>query len=465
MALYYLASYLESRGHDVQVFDASLGPILKIGNVYRYGLSSEEVDIFLKGQSFDLAGISCSFTARWPFVKKMAIQLKELFPKVPVIVGGLFPTYAWEECLQTTSAVDAIILGEGEKSFALLADGLQHGKSFNDACREVDGISWRESDGFRTNSKNLYIDNLDSLPFPAWHLADLSRYFRLQKNIFELSSPCLPILSSRSCPFSCTFCNMYITHGKRWRARSAENVLEEIQYLVTKFNVRRFYFVDDNFSIDLKRAKAICQGIIDRKLEIKYNFHNGLSIKTIDRDLVALLKKSGCTSVCLAIESGSDRVRNTIYRKGLSLKKIIDVVDWFYREGIPTIGYFMVGAPGETKEDINMSRDLISKLPLTLITVGIYTPYPQTELYDECKKQGWIVNTDSENACRVEMFSPMLHTSDFKPSDVSLWQKDLYLTFIKYHWRQLFREFFRSSGVVNVDMICKFLGMIRFRAF
>ena len=102
----------------------------------------------------------------------------------------------------------------------------------------------------------------------------------------------------------------------RWRKRSAKNVLAEFDLLVKTFGIRNFYFVDDNFSIDLARAKEICQGIIDKKMNIKYNFHNGLSIKAADRELFRLMKKSGCTSVCLAIESGSERIRNEVYGQG-----------------------------------------------------------------------------------------------------------------------------------------------------
>ncbi len=465
MALFYLAASLEKQGHTVRVFDASLGPITRTGNVFRYGLSHEEVADVLKAEIFDLAGISCSFTARWPFVRKVAEQIKEIYPGKPVLIGGLYPTYAWEDCLRSCPSVDVVLLGEGEQSFGQLASGMQKGLGLADACRGIDGISWRKADIFQVNPKTNYIDALDDLPFPSWHLADLKTYFRLQKSIFELPAPCLPILSSRSCPFRCSFCNMYITHGRRWRARSAVNVLDELQYLVKTFGVRRFYFVDDNFSIDLERAKTICRGIIDRKLGIKYNFHNGLSIKTIDRELVELMKKSGCTSVCLAIESGSERVRNAIYRKGLPTQKIKDVVGWFLKAGIPTIGYFMVGAPGETKDDFLMSRDLVATLPLSLITVGIYTPYPQTELYDECKKRGWLKEPGANEEGRVEMFSTMLQTPDFTVDEVGAWQKELYLTFIRHHWPTLIRELVRPWGVVNMDMIGKFLGMIRFRSF
>ena len=238
--------------------------------------------------------------------------------------------------------------------------------------------------------KTEYNDCLEDLPFPAWHLADLAEYFRCQRRIFELAPPCLPILSSRSCPNRCSFCNMYLTHGRRWRPRSAENVLAEIASLVEGLGIRHFYFIDDNFSLDLRRAKAICQGLLDRGLRIRYNFHNGLSIKTIDQELVRLLKRSGCSSVCLAIESGSERVRNQIYRKGLPTEKIEQVFAWFRAAGIPTIGYFMVGAPGETRQDFEQTKQLMRRLPMSLATVGIFTPYPHTELYDLCRERGWL---------------------------------------------------------------------------
>lgn len=463
MSLVYLASSLERYGHKVIIYDASLGPIVKTGKVFRYGVSDSAIYNFLSANdNFDIVGISCSFTPRWRFAAKVARQVKELYPSVPVAAGGLFPTSRWEYCLSNCNAIDFIMLGEAELSFVEIVQNIASGADINDACKNVEGVAWKAGGRFFCNPKLDYNNKLDDLPFPAWHLADLKKYFLLQKRIFELPTPCFPVLSSRSCPNRCKFCNMYITHGSRWRPRTAENVLDEIEYLIQKFAIHNFYFIDDNFSLDLERAKSICRGLLERKLSIHYNFHNGLSIKAIDFELVKLLKQSGCTSVCLAVESGSERIRNDIYGKKLSSERIVEVVNYFKEVNIPTIGYFMIGAPGETRSDFEMTKAFLRKLPLSLITVNVYTPHPGTELYDECKRKGWLIEYSPEDENRVEMFSPMLKTPDFTQNDIINWQKDLYLSFIRYNWLNLIKETLRPGGLVNFDMFGKFLGLMRF---
>lgn len=462
MSLVYLAAVLERDGHHVTVYDASLGPIVRTGHVYRYGFPDEDVRRYLAEARYDFVGITCSFTSRWRFVDKIARLVKDVTPDVPVAVGGLFPTSEWAYCLREGAAVDLVLLGEAELTFSQIVQNVVGGKRLSEACRDVDGVAWRSDGEIQHNPKQVYNERLDDLPFPAWHLVDLKRYFQLQKKIFELPVPCLPVLSSRSCPMGCTFCNMYITHGRAWRPRSPENVLDELEYLIKRFGVRHFYFVDDNFSLRNDRAKEICRGILERKLKIKYNFHNGLSIKTLDEELIQGLKDSGCTSVCLAVESGSERVRNKVYGKGLKTEKIFQVFNWCHQAGIPTIGYFMVGAPGETRKDFEESKALVAKLPMSLATVGIYTPYPKTALYDESKEKGWLIEPPPEDENRVEMCSVMLRTPDFEPEDVAGWQKELYFCFIRHHWPTLLQEFFRPWGVVNWDMIGKFWGIIKF---
>ena len=323
MSLFYLASTLEIEGHNVAIYDASLGTIIKTGNVFRYGASEHQVYDFLSSASFDFVGITCSFTARWKFVKKIAQQVKEMSHNTPIAVGGLFPTSEWKYCLTKCRNIDCVLLGESELTFLEIINKVSLGYNINDACKEVEGVAWQVNGKISCNPKRVYNDKLDELPFPAWHLVDLDQYFKQQRRIFELPQPCLPILSSRGCPNPCTFCNMYLVSGHRCRVRSAQNVLDEVAYLINRFGVRNFYFIDDNFSFDLERSKRICHGFIEKGFKIKYNFHNGLSIKTIDEELVHLMKKSGCTSVCLAVESGSERIRNKVYRKGLTTEKII----------------------------------------------------------------------------------------------------------------------------------------------
>jgi radical SAM superfamily enzyme YgiQ (UPF0313 family) len=462
MSLMYIAAELEKRNHKVSIYDASLGPITKKNNIFYYGVTDEEVLKFLSKNEFDLVGITCSFTARWKFVKKIAEQVKQISQSTPVIVGGLFPTYQWKFCLENCDAVDCVMLGESELNFAQIVDNLSINRSIDDACKNVEGTAWKFNNEFFCNQKEKYNDKLDELTFPAWHLLDLKRYFSYQKNIYDLASPYFPILTSRSCSNRCRFCNMHITHGYRWRARTAKNILDEIEFLLKKYQVCHFYVVDDNFSFDAKRAKQICREIIKRNLKIKYNFYNGLSIKSLDFELIQLMKDSGCTSACLAIESGSEYVRNEIYGKKLNTTKIFEVFNWFKKVKIRTIGFFMVGAPGEKRSDFEETKKLVAKLPMNFATVGIFTPYPETELYDECKKNGWLLDDSIRSDNEVEMLSPVLRTPDFSPEEVNKWQREFYFNFIRYHWFELIKEFLRKDGLVNFKAIFKTLENINF---
>ena len=449
LSLLYLASILEKDGHQVKIFNTSEGPITQVKNGYLYGISNEEISRALQGKDYDLVGITCSFASRWRFVSEQAALFKKLWPGTPIVVGGLFPTYEWEYCFRKSKDIDAIVLGEGEGTLAGVAAKLEDGCSIANACGSVDGIVWRDGEKINKKDKSGYNEDLNSLPFPAWHLLDLKSFFNTQRNLYELRPPYFTVLSSRSCPEACSFCNMFITHGRKWRTRSPENFVDELEFLMVEFNVNSFFIADDNFSFDLERAKNICREIIKRNLKIHYNTGNGLNIKRIDNELIKLMKASGCGSIALAIESGSERIRNDVYKKKLSTEKIYQVLNWCYEVGIPSIGFFMVGAPGENRESVEDTKKLIQDLPLTLCTCSIYTPYPKTRLYDMCVELGYLKEIDPENETRVEFVTSMLSTPDFLPEDVKAWQKEIYFHFMKHKWPQLLKELFKPNGIVN----------------
>ena len=194
LALFYLAAELQQRGHQVEIYDATIGPVVKTDTVYRYGQDQAAMATFLQTADFDLAGITCSYTARWRFVDQIARVIKEFHPTVPVAVGGLFPTSEWEYCLRQCPAVDIVFLGEAEQTLGELADRLGKGQALSQAGALLDGVAWREGENFFSRPKERYIEKLDELPFPAWHLVNLADYFAMQRRIFELPPPCLPVL-------------------------------------------------------------------------------------------------------------------------------------------------------------------------------------------------------------------------------------------------------------------------------
>ena len=449
LSLLYLASILEKDGHQVKIFNTSEGPITQVKYGYLYGISNEEVFNSFQQENYDLVGITCSFASRWHYVLEQATLFKKLWPCVPIVIGGLFPTYEWEYCFRKSKDIDAIVLGEGEHALSGIARKLDGGDSIADACESVEGVVWRDGEIVKKKDKTGYIEDLDNLPFPAWHLLDLNNFFKTQKIFYELRPPYFTVLSSRSCPEACSFCNMFITHGRKWRTRSPENFVDELEYLVNKYNVNSFFIADDNFSFDLERAKNICREILKRNLNINYNTGNGLNIKRVDNELFTLMKASGCGSIVLAIESGSERIRNEVYKKRLTTENIYQVVNWCYEVGIPSIGCFMVGAPVENRESVNETKKLIQDLPLTLCTCSIYTPYPKTRLYDKCVEMGYLKEIDPGSESRVEFVSSMLSTPDFSPEDVKAWQKEIYFHFLKHKWPQLLKELLKPNGIVN----------------
>ncbi len=461
MALTYLGSVLKSRGHKVTIYNASLGPIINTGGLYRYGASEEETKEFIARTPFDLVGITCAISSQWKFTAALAKQVKDVSSKAIVAVGGLYPTYHWKECLGENTSVDVIFLGEAELSFAEFVDHLSCGQNLAGSCQPLDGVAWKSQGQIYHNPKTEYNHHLDSLPFPDWHLIDLEKQFSVQKKLIHLPARSLPILSSRSCPNRCSFCNMYITHGSRWRPRSAENVVQEIDYLIKEFNINYFYFIDDNFSFDNARAKRICRLIIEQKLRIRYTFPNGLSIKTIDKELVELMKASGCLGVCLAVESGSNRIRNEIYKKNLKEEDVLRVCRLFHEFKIPTQVFFMIGAPTETEEDVNQTKKLIARLPMDLASVSVYTPYPGTALYEQCLKNGWISENPLEEADTMDFFSPVLQMKNPSPNDVRRWQLELYMTFLTTHFFAVIRKMFSPESILNLENFLRFTNIVK----
>lgn len=449
LSLLYLASRLEKDGHQIKIFDASNGPITEVENGFRYGISNDEITKVFHYESYDLIGITCSFASRWPFVLELARVFKKFWPDVPIVTGGLFPTYEWEYCFKNSEDIDIIVLGEGEETLARIAQNLEGGNTVSESCKLVDGVAWRNGKDINKRDKTGYIGDVDSLPIPAWHLLGLDQFFASQRKFYELRPPFFTVLSSRSCPEACSFCNMYITHGRKWRPRSPENFVNELEFLKNKYNVNRFFIVDDNFSFNLERAKNICREILKRNLKICYNTGNGLNVKKIDKELLELMKASGCGSIALAIESGSERIRNEVYKKRLPTDKIFQAVKWSNEVNLPTIGFFMVGAPGENRESVEETKKLIRDLKLTLCTCSIFTPYPKTALYDECVKKGYLREVAPENGKRVEFITSMLSTPEFSPEDVKIWQREIYLHFIRYKWPQLLRQLLSPVGIIN----------------
>lgn len=458
LALLYLAAVLEREKFHVKILDTSLGGHSKAGSQSYYGLSESEIENVIKEFNPQVVGITCLYTSRWPFVQLVAQIVKRVQPEVLTVTGGIHPSATTKRCLETCNEIDFIVIGEGEYSFLQLCkaiDGKANQSTLFEELSQIDGLGYREDDEIRINPKTKFIENLDELPFPAYHLIDLEEYFKGKRHLYDLRGRMLPILSSRSCPQRCYFCDMFMAHGSKWRPRSADNVLDEIEHLHKTYSVDQFFVVDDNITFKRERTVEICNGIKDRGLKIRWNTPNGVMVKTLDPELIDLMKSSGLVSFCFGIESGSEYIRNEVYGKRLSTAKIQEVVGHCHKVGLPTVGFFLVGAPQETEETIKESIELVKKLPLSMITVSILSPYVGTRLFEDCVEKGYINQDTAEllfSGNIAEQRTTCIATENFDNEKVEQWRKQVYTAFIQSHfWSLLSDVILRRNNILNWD--------------
>lgn len=356
--------------------------ILSIATILKEkGFKVDVIDCFIESfdkhdiAEYDLIGFSIMISNIENTLKTIQ-EIKRNYPEKLIIVGGphvnSYPSFFTEHEL-----IDLVAVGEGEYTMLELME--------KRSPSGVRGLYYKDK-----NNKTVFngdrdrIRNLDELPFPDLSMVDFKKYDVTIKKKKYISS----IMTSRGCPFSCSFC--FHSIGRQWIARSPENVVDEIEYQVNKFGIKEICIFDDNFTLNIERAKKICRLIIDRKIKVILQFTNGIRVDRVDKELLQLLKDAGLWLVGVAPESGSAETLEKINKK-FDLVKVEDVVRWCHEIGLNTHTYFMVGFPWETKEHIKKSIDLSLKLDTDLTQFSRVIPLPGTELF---RQMGLDINAD-----------------------------------------------------------------------
>jgi magnesium-protoporphyrin IX monomethyl ester (oxidative) cyclase len=356
LGLGYISSYLKSKGYrNVEIISGSFS----------------ELNSRLETFQPHYVGISVPFTVSYPNALKAAMLVRMANDTTIVVMGGCHPSACPEE-VSENECVDYVVKGEGEEAFLLLLEGI-----------ESPIIERR-------------IKDLDALPFPDRP---------------EFNKERVGIVTSRGCPFNCSFCSVRSSWGSTWRARSPENVIKEIKSL----NVPFISFEDDNLTLDRDRSERLFSLL--KECKVQWNTPNGLYINSLDKDLLKLMRDSGCVSVNLAIESGDDFIRNKVVGKNLKRGKIKEVVADCRELGILTLAYFVIGMPLETFDSMCRSLEFAQELMPDAINVMIATPYPGSRLYDDCVAKNYLLSTDYstfnvQTDCVIE--TPYLKAEDVK---------------------------------------------------
>jgi len=363
MGLAYIAAVLEKNDIPVKILEANA-----------HDLNHFQIKKVIEEYNPSIVGI----TSTTPLIEE-AHEIAELCKKdITVVIGGIHASSMPDDTLKQFPRFDILVHGEGEFSFLEIVQGNSFAK--------IKGIYYRKNNKIIANPPRQLIDDLDSIPLPARHLLPMEKYFSAGAK----EKPIDYLLSSRGCPYGCLFCADHLVHGRRFRYRSPENIIKEIEELVRR-GVRDFNFLDDNFTFLTSRAVEVCRMMISKGLNKKiiWRCTNGLRVDKIDLELLKLMKKAGCYLVALGIESGNEEILKKM-KKSIDLNKVRIAVDLCNKAGIETKGLFMLGNLGENEKTMQDTINFAKSLNLDTATFNITTPYPNTDYWKIIKKEGEI---------------------------------------------------------------------------
>lgn len=367
----YLGAAADNAGYEIALIDGGLWGIPQI---------------IKQAKSFspEVIGVTC-WTIQRETVWKLCAALQQELPKAFLIMGGPHATIFPEHIFKKTQA-SIVVIGEGEATFRELLDVFANRRDL----KNVKGIALRNPDNtvYYTEPRTP-IENLDTISRPFYTGFDCFA-FSNYSGFPSLPRPTAPIISSRGCVFNCTFCGSVAYWGKRWRYRSADNVLEEIEWLIKDMRANSLFFFDDNLPVNKKRIFAICEGMIQKRLRFPWACCS--HVKMIDKDLLKLMKESGCVSIDFGVESGSEKILHNINKKQ-TRQDIEKAFALTHEIGIKPRAYLMVGNPGEDETTIDETIDMIGRIvPDRSIGAAILWLLPGTVVYNEAVKNGHINN-------------------------------------------------------------------------
>lgn len=314
----------------------------------------------------DIIGITV-MTPKMASAFTIASLAKQYNRDCSVIAGGPHATLRPDEILKNSRDVDFVINGEGETVFLELVTALHAG---NNGFSAIRGLSYRRGDDLVHNATRTFIDDLDCLPFPDREgLLGLDTYTSEDMGL---------LMGSRGCPYRCSYCATQIW-TRKVRYRSLANILEEIKYVHSRFGTRQFTFKDDSFTVNRKRVMEFCHTLRDADLKINWDCNTRVDL--VDPELLKTMKKAGCNSIKVGIESGSERIL-ALMDKGITLERIHEAARLFREAGIHWTAYFMMGIPTETREDVKKTLDLLYKIRPSFASIGVYEPFPGTKLFE-----------------------------------------------------------------------------------
>ena len=388
LGIAYLAAVVERDGHKVKIIDG-----------FALGMSWGEFEAEVKKERADLVGIG----GMTPTIDNtvQAIKICRSYSHT-LVVGGPHMSVQQQEFFRDCPEIDFGIVGEGEAAFPELVKRLEEGKD----PWGVPGLVGSE----KKNPPGTFIGDLDSIPFPARYLLPNEAY----RYALWPGKKITTMITSRGCPYHCIFCDKSIC-GSQWRARSSKNVLDEIEEIVKDFKIKSIIIYDDLFTLNKQRVIDICQGILERGLQVEWKCEG--RVDRVDGEMLRWMRKAGCSLIAYGVESGN-QVGLDYLRKKITLAQIREAFELTRKAGIKPMAYFILGIPVETFDQGLKTIEFARELKPEYAQFSILSPYKGTKLYDDAKAKGWYREVEANNPFDKDQKRPVLVSENW--SDESL---------------------------------------------
>lgn len=418
LGIAYMAGVLQENNIDVEILDAS----------------AEDMDFkdvekeLLKRKPYLVA-----LTALTPTIGRAletAQVVKETLPDSIVVMGGYHPTFNFIETLEDEN-VDIVIRGEGEYIMLNLVQALENQSSLHD----VKGIVFEDKNSKEivVNPEAPLIQDLDELPFPALNLLPMKKY-----RLLDMDTHMTTMITTRGCPMQCSFCSSAAMHGKKIRERSIENIVDEIEYLKTNYDIDTIAFMDDTFTLKKRKVMAICDEILKRNIEIMWGCTS--RVDTLDEKLLKKMKEAGCITIFIGVESADQQQLDNMC-KNTTIAKIENAFKIAHKLKIRTIASVALGMPGDTKEIMNKTVKFVHKLKPNYAIYSLATPYPGTRFYKEAFEKNLIKIKDWS---KYTLITPILETIDCSLNDMRKIQAKAFMKFyLRPHY--IIRQFLQDG--------------------
>ncbi|MBI2579725.1 MAG: cobalamin B12-binding domain-containing protein [Candidatus Aenigmarchaeota archaeon] len=423
-----IASSAEKRGHDVRIFDSLLYRN-DVADKTHFGASFERIGREVLEFRPDIIGIANLFSTQMKKALAVTEHIKSVYPPAKIVVGGPHATSRPEEFLASPS-IDFVVLAEGEKTMCDIID-------YYDGKKDLSGIRGiaHMKDGRMAVQPNEYIQDLDSIPYPAYHLIDMDRYFDLAMkgfgsrytDIFHEPKREVTVITSRGCPYECIFCSIHPTMGYKFRYQSPEYVAGHVELLVKKYGVEFIHFEDDNLTLNQPRFEKILDILWERGIRFEWDTPNGVRADALNFRLLEKIKRSGVRELRIAIESPNGHVLNDIVRKKLDIGKAVETMKNCRKLRIPLSAFYIIGFPGETKENIKETLDFAYEMMKkygVMPHLHIAIPLVGTEMYDIAKERGYLTSEDYTSGFIQGM--GRIKTEHFTPEDLREFSVEFY---------------------------------------